>query len=413
MKRVVITGMGILSPIGNDIETYWDNLKAGICGISPITRFDAAGFKARLAAEVKDFRPADFGMDVPTARRMDIYTQYAMAAAKQAAEDSGITGNVAPERLGVYVGSGIGGMHTFTGETEKLLKRGPERVSPFFIPMMIGNIAAGNIAIQYNAQGPTLPVVTACASSTNTIGEAFRAIRYGYADAIFAGGAEATVEPLAMAGFINCQALSLSEAPEEASLPFDKRRMGFVMGEGAGILVLEEYEHAMARKARIYAEVAGYGNTSDAYHITAPREDGVCAARAIRQAAEEAGITDGDSVYINAHGTGTPLNDKSETLAIKLALGEGFAYKRTLVSSTKSMMGHMLGAAGGAEAVATALALHHGVIPPTINYREPDADCDLDCVPNAARQARPTLALSTSLGFGGHNACIALRPAGV
>ncbi|MDL2218386.1 beta-ketoacyl-ACP synthase II [Christensenellaceae bacterium OttesenSCG-928-M15] len=410
MKRVVITGMGIISPIGNTICSYWDHLKNGVCGIGPITRFDATGYKATLAAEVKDFNHKDYGIDVPAARRMDLYTQYAMAAAKQAADDSKIVGQIDPERLGVYVGSGIGGMHTFAVETNKLNARGPDRVSPFFVPMMISNIAAGNIAIEYNAQGPTLPVVTACATSTNSIGEAFRAIRYGYADAIFAGGAEATIEPIAIAGFTNCQALSLSENPDEASLPFDIRRKGFVMGEGAGIVLLEEYEHAKARGAHIYAEVAGYGNTCDAHHITAPREDAKGALRAIRMAAEEAEISSGDSLYINAHGTGTPLNDASETLAIKLALGEDMA-KRALVSSTKSMMGHMLGAAGAAEAIACALTLQNGIVPPTINLKEPDPACDLDNVPNTAREKQCTSALSTSLGFGGHNACVAFRSA--
>ena len=407
MRRVVITGLGIISPVGNNIPDYFENLCQGVCGIGPITHFDTEGYKVHLAAEVKDFNPADYGLE--NTRRMDLYTQYAMAAAKQAAEDSGIVGAVEPDRLGVYVGSGIGGIHTFAAETEKLLNRGPGRVSPLFIPMMIANIAAGNIAMAMDAQGPCLPVVTACATSTHTIGEAFHAIAHGYADAIFAGGSEAAVEPLAIAGFTSCQALSLSEDADAASLPFDARRKGFVIGEGAGILVLEEYEHAKARGAKIYAEICGYGNTCDAHHITAPRPDGQCASRAIQLAAQEAGMSDADSIYINAHGTGTPLNDSSETTAIKLALGEQAA-KKAAISSTKSMTGHMLGAAGAAEAIVCALALKEGILPPTIHYEQPDPACDLDYVPNEARKAQASLALSTSLGFGGHNACLAFRP---
>jgi 3-oxoacyl-[acyl-carrier-protein] synthase II len=411
MRRVVITGLGVISPVGNDIGSFWGNLTAGKSGIGLLTHFDTTEFKAKTAAEVKNFNPVDFGIDVPTARRMDLYTQYAVCAAKQAVAESGILGTLPPERLGVYVGSGIGGMNTFVSETKKLLDRGPSRVSPFFIPMMIGNMAAGTIAIEYDAQGPCLPVVTACATSTHTVGEAYRAIKYGHADAIIAGGAEAAINPLAVAGFINCQALSLTGNPEEASLPFDARRKGFVMGEGAGILVLEEYEHAVSRGASIYAELSGYGNTCDAHHMTAPRPDGLCAARAIHLAAQEAGIGEQDTLYINAHGTGTPLNDASETLAIKQALGEALAYQ-ALVSSTKSMTGHMLGAAGAVEAIASALALKTGVVLPTINYREPDPNCDLDCVPNEARRAPLTAALSSSLGFGGHNGCLALRAFG-
>lgn len=407
MRRVVITGLGIISPVGNNIPDYFENLCQGVCGIGPITHFDTEGYKVHLAAEVKDFNPADYGLE--NTRRMDLYTQYAMAAAKQAAEDSGILGAIQPERLGVYVGSGIGGIHTFAAETEKLLNRGPGRVSPLFIPMMIANIAAGNIAMAMDAQGPCLPVVTACATSTHTIGEAFHAIAHGYADAIFAGGSEAAVEPLAIAGFTNCQALSLSEDANAASLPFDVRRKGFVIGEGAGILVLEEYEHAKARGAKIYAEICGYGNTCDAHHITAPRPDGQCASRAIQLAAQEAGMSDADSIYINAHGTGTPLNDSSETTAIKQALGEQTA-KKAAISSTKSMTGHMLGAAGAAEAIVCVLALKKGILPPTIHYEQPDPACDLDYVPNTARKAQASLALSTSLGFGGHNACLAFRP---
>ena len=298
-------------------------------------------------------------------------------------------------------------MNTFINECDKLLKGGPRKVSPLFVPMMISNMASGNIAIKYNAQGPSLPVVTACATSTNAVGEAFRAIRFGYADAILAGGAEATVNPLAIAGFTNCMALSTKNIPEESSIPFDKRRDGFVMGEGAGILILEEYEHAKARGAKIYAEISGYGNTCDAHHITAPHPEAIGGARAISLAMEEAGLQEETEIYINAHGTGTPLNDKSETIAIKKALGDR-AY-HVCISSTKSMTGHMLGAAGAVEAIASVLALERGIIPPTIGYREKDEDCDLDYVPNTARKKEVNAALSVSLGFGGHNACIALR----
>ncbi len=410
MKRVVITGMGVISPVGNSLKAFWDGLLAGVCGVGPITRFDTEGFKAKLAAEVKDFNPADFGMDVPTQRRMDKFTQYAVAAAKQAVEESGIVGTVEPERLGVYVGSGIGGMSTFVEQSNRLNERGPSRVSALFIPMMISNMAAGTIAIQYNAQGPCLPTVTACATSTHAVGEAYRAIAHGYADAIVAGGTEATITPLAVAGFTTCMALSLEQDPLKASLPFDARRAGFVMGEGAGILVLEEYERAVRRGAHIYAEICGYGNTCDAYHVTAPRPDGSGGARAMELALREAALSDEDYLYINAHGTGTPLNDKSETLAIKRALGEEAA-RRAIISSTKSMTGHMLGAAGAVELIASAKAVEEGVVPPTIGLTEPDPECDLDYTPLTARRANLTIAVSTSLGFGGHNGAVALRPA--
>ena len=407
MNRVVITGAGVISPVGSGAQTFFDNLIQGVCGIGPITRFDTADYKVKVAGEVKDFDAEAAGIDRAQAKRADLFAQYAMAAAIQAVSDSGIKGKVAPERFGVYVGSGIGGMQTFVQETEKLLNRGPGRVSPFFVPMMIGNMAAGNIAIRFNAQGPCLPVVTACATSSHAVGEAFRAIKYGHADAIIAGGAEATIIPLAVAGFSNMKALSESEDPCAASLPFDSRRAGFVMGEGSGILVLEEYEHAMARGAKVYAELVGYGNTCDAYHITAPQAEGVGAANAFRLALEEAGYH-GEKLYINAHGTGTPMNDKVETLAIKRALGEDAA-REALISSTKSMTGHMLGAAGGVEAIACAMALKHSVVPPTIHLDSPDPECDLNYVPNAAVKADIQLALSSSLGFGGHNAVIAMR----
>ena len=406
MKRVVITGVGVISPVGNDASAFFDNLVAGKCGIGPITRFDTADFRVKVAGEVKDFDPAGAGIERAQAKRMDLFAQYAMAAAIQAMNDSGLDG-VDPERLGVYVGSGIGGMQTFVTETEKLLNRGPGRISPFFVPMMIGNMAAGNIAIHFNAQGPCLPVVTACATSTHAIGEAFRAIRYGHADAIIAGGAEATIIPLAVAGFTSCKALSESDDPNAASLPFDARRQGFVMGEGAGIVVLEEYEHAMARNASIYAEICGYGNTCDAYHITAPQPEAVGASKAIELALQEAGYQ-GEALYINAHGTGTPMNDRVETLAIRKALGEDAA-RKAYISSTKSMTGHMLGAAGGVEAIAAALTLQRGVIPPTIHLQQADPDCDLNYVPNVALHAQTDMALSISLGFGGHNGVLALR----
>ena len=407
MNRVAITGMGAISPIGCDIETIFKNLVNGKCGVGTITRFDYSDTKISVAAEVKDFDPERFGISRGDARRMDLFTQYAVAAAIQAVSDSGISGCIEPERFGVYVGSGIGGISTLMTECDKLDKRGASRISPLFVPMMISNIAAGNIAIRFGCKGPSLPIVTACATSTNTIGEAFRAISYGYADAIIAGGSEAAINPLAVGGFANCKALSESTDPMAASLPFDSRRGGFVMGEGAGIVVLENYEHAIARGAHIYAELCGYGNTCDAYHITAPAPDGEGGARAIKQAWDEAGAPEG-LLYINAHGTGTHLNDVIETAAIKNALGEATA-RSAMISSTKSMTGHMLGAAGGMECIACALALSRGVIFPTVNLSQPDPECDLDYVPNTARQAQPEAAISISLGFGGHNAVIALR----
>lgn len=399
--------MGVISPIGNDIPAFRDSLYAGRCGIGPITRFDTTDYKCKVAGEVRDFDITNYGMEKGDGRRMDLYSQYAMAAAYQAVTQSGIMGSIDPEQLGVYVGSGIGGFHTSFTEAEKLLKRGPSRVSPLYIPMMIANIATGNIAIKFNAQGPSLPVVTACATSTNAVGEAYRAIKDGYATAIIAGGAEAAIEPMGVAGFCNCKALCETDDPTVASLPFDKRRSGFTMGEGAGILVLEELEHARARGANILCEVVGYGNTCDAHHITAPDPEGKGAARAIRQAVEQMGGIDGQ-LYINAHGTGTPLNDRTETLAIKMALGEDEA-RRAVISSTKSMHGHMLGATGAVELCACVLALNDGIVPPTINLNEPDPDCDLDYTPNAARKMQLDCAISTSLGFGGHNAVVALR----
>lgn len=411
MKRVVITGMGVVSPIGNNVETFWKNLQEGVCGIGKISYFDPEkeNLPVSVAAEVKDFDVESFGVDKGMARRSDRFCQFALAAAAQAMEDSGLKGNIAPERLGVYVGSGIGGMQTYIGECKKLFEEGANRISPLFIPMIISNIAAGNIAIAHQAEGPCLPVVTACATSTHAIGEAYRAIKFGYADAIISGGTESTINPLAVGGFSNSKALSKSSNPLEASLPFDARRGGFVIGEGAGILVLEEYEHAKARGAKIYAELCGYGNTCDAHHYTAPKPDGSCASRALKLALEEANYdAEKDVVYVNAHGTGTPLNDKSETQAIKLAFGEENA-KKLHVSSSKSMTGHMLGAAGAVEVIVSALSLRDGVVTPTIGLKEQDPLCDLNYTPNKAVKADITLAISDSLGFGGHNGAVALR----
>ena len=406
MKRVAVTGLGVISPVGNDVPTFWNALCSGTCGIGPITKFDATDYPVKLAAEVRDFDPRQY-MEKLDIMHSDVYTHFAMAAACQAVADSGIAGTLDAERVGVYIGSGIGGIATFMTEHSKLLNRGPRRVSPYFIPMMIPNMASSMIAMRYHFHGPAMPMVTACASGTNAIGEALRLIRHGYADAMVAGGAEATVNALAAAGFSNMQALSPSEDPNAASLPFDVRRAGFVMGEGAGVLVLEELEHAKQRGATIYAELTGYGSTCDAYHITSPDPSAAESARAIADAWRETSL-DTDRVYFNAHGTGTPMNDRIETLAIKKALGEDRA-RRITISSTKSMTGHMLGAAGGAEAVASVLALRDGIAPPTINLTQPDPDCDLDYTPLTAKHANFDVALSSSLGFGGHNACLAFR----
>ena len=406
-RRVVVTGMGCVTPLGNDLPTTWRNLVDGKNGIGPITKFDTTDFKAKLAAEVRDFDPKLY-MEKPQILHSDLYAQLAMAAAVQAMEDSGIAGTMPGERMGVYIGTGIGGIQTFETEHSKLLNKGPRRVSAYFIPMMIANIASSMIAIRYGCMGPAMPAVTACASGSNAIGEALRVVRHGYADAMICGGAEATVTPLAAAGFCNMQALSTSEDPDAASLPFDARRGGFVMGEGSGVLILEEYEHAKARGAKIYGEICGYGSTNDAYHITAPHPDGVGGARAMADALREAGYTGDELVYVNAHGTGTHLNDAIETMALKKAFGEELA-RKLLISSTKSMTGHMLGAAGAVEAIVSLKALEDGTVPPTINLREADPACDLDYVPGTARTAPVTLALSNSLGFGGHNACLTFR----
>jgi 3-oxoacyl-[acyl-carrier-protein] synthase II len=406
MRRVVITGMGIISPVGNNIADFCESIKSGKSGIDYITKFDTAEYKVKIAAEVKGFNPAEYYDDKSEVRRTDSFVQYAMGAAVQAMKDSGLD-CIDPKRLGVFIGSGVGGMQTFVAETKKLFDRGPARVSPFFITMMISNMASGTIAMRFGAQGPSLPIVSACATSGNSVGEAFRTIKHGYADAIITGGAESTICPLAVAGFTNCLALSESEDPARASIPFDKERSGFVMGEGAAVLILEEYEHAVKRNARIYAEVCGYGNTCDAYHITAPHPEAEGASEAISLALSEGNIDTKDKIYINAHGTSTPMNDKTETLAVKKVFGKQ-AYNIP-ISSTKSMTGHMLGAAGAAEVIAGALALGEGFIPPTIGYRIADEDCDLDYVPNQARKAEVDFVLSNSFGFGGHNACIALK----
>lgn len=408
MRRVVVTGLGAVNALGNDVATTWENLLAGKHGIGKITRFDLTDFRATLAAEVKDFDPLLY-MDRSEVRRTDLNIQYAVAAAAQAAKDSGIEGTIDPKRLGCYLASGIGGLNTMVEEQIKFLKRGPRRVSPYTITNMMGNAAAGTVAIKHGCKGPCMSIATACASSTHAIGEAFHAIKHGYADAMFAGGTEATIVPVGVAGFINCQALSCSEDPDRASIPFDKERNGFVMGEGSACLILEEYEHAKARGAKIYCELCGYGSTCDAHHITAPDPQGEGGADAITLALEEAnGYTDAAQVYINAHGTSTPMNDKIETLAIKRAFGEEDAYK-LMVSSTKGATGHMLGAAGATEAVISVLALSNNMVPPTVGYQVPDPECDLDVVPNQARKAELSMALSISLGFGGHNGCLAFK----
>lgn len=406
MKRVVVTGLGAVTPVGNDLASTWESLCAGRHGIARITHFDPSEFKSTLAAEVKGFDPLQY-LDRSTARRMDSSTAFGVAAATQAMADAGLEGKVDPERLGVYFSAGIGGINVTVTEHDKLKAKGPGRVSPYAITMMMPNAPSGEISIRFNAQGPSFGIVSACASSNHAIGEAYRAIAHGYADAIIAGGCEATIVPVCVAAFINCMALSKSTDPDRASIPFDKDRNGFILGEGGACVILEEYEHAKARGAHIYAEMCGYEATSDAHHITAPDPEAKGGARAIASAFQQAGV-DTDKIYINAHGTSTPMNDKVETLAIKKALGEERA-RKALISSTKSMTGHLLGAAGAVEAVASVMALSTGIIPPTVGYQNPDPDCDLDYVPNVKREAEVEVALSSSLGFGGHNACIAFK----
>jgi len=407
-RRVVITGVGVISPVGNDAQTFWASLLAGKSGIGPVTHFDASEFPTRIAGEVKDFDPSAF-MDKKDVKRTDRFVQFAIAATKMALEDARLKiEEQDPERVGVYIGSGIGGLATWEDQHRVLLEKGPRRVSPFLIPMMIANMAAGQVSIHFGLKGPNSAPITACATGTHAIGDAFKIIQRGEADVMVAGGTEATIRPLAFAGFCAARAMSTrNDEPEKASRPFDKDRDGFVMGEGAGVLILEELEHAKRRGAPILAEVIGYGMSADAFHLTQPDPDGDGAKRAMLAAIRDAGIRPEEVDYINAHGTSTELNDKVETQAIKAAFGE-HAYKLA-VSSTKSMTGHMLGAAGAVEAIATALALRDQILPPTINYETPDPACDLDYVPNEARRAPVRVALSNSFGFGGHNATIALK----
>ena len=410
-KRVVITGIGAITPVGNHAEDTWKNLVEGNCGIDFIKGYEEFNLPIKVAGQIKNFDKSEYELNAGLARRSDKFCLYAMAAASDAMKDSGLVSgeNIEPERLGVYIGSGIGGMDTFVDQTRVLLEEGVSRISPFFVPMMISNIASGNVAISHNAQGVCLPVVTACATGTHAAGEAFRAIKHGYADAIICGGAEASVHPLAIAGFANSKALSRSEDPKAASLPFSADRHGFVIAEGAGMMIFESLDNALKRGAKIYAEVVGYGNSCDAHHFTAPRPDGIPASRAIKQALDEAQFdAEKDLLYINAHGTGTPLNDAAETKAIKLAMGEENA-KKAMITSTKSITGHMLGATGAVELIASAVSLHHGVVTPTIGLTNQDPECDLDYTPLKAREAELTVAISNSLGFGGHNACVALR----
>jgi len=410
MKRVVITGLGCISPLGNEVDRMWKELLKGSCAIDFIKSMDTADLPVKVAAEVKDFNPEDYGIDRPMIRHNDRYALYALAAASQAMRDSGLEvgKDLDPTRLGCAIGSGVGGIQTFCREHASLLENGSRGVSPLFIPEMIANIASGNVAILFHAEGPNLPVVTACATGTHSVGEAYRMIREGRAEAMITGGAEAAICPIAISGFANSKALSTSEDPMAASLPFDRRRKGFVIGEGAGILILEEYELARRRGAHIYAEICGYGNSCDAYHYTAPRADAKSATNCMTWALAEAGYRDGEKVYVNAHGTGTPLNDKAETLAVKQAFGLEAAH-RAVISSTKSMTGHMLGATGAIELIVCAKTLQDRKVAPTIHLDEPDPDCDLDYTPHTARDYAPDLTVSNSFGFGGQNACVVLR----
>ncbi|HOQ37342.1 MAG TPA: beta-ketoacyl-ACP synthase II [Acetivibrio sp.] len=406
-RRVVITGMGVVSALGTDLDEFWSNIKAGKNGITRVSKFDVSNMPTKVAAEIKEFDPTKY-IDKKEAKRMDIYTQYAIWAAKTAFIMSGIESDkIDPYRFGVIVGSGIGGITTFEEQFRVYMEKGPGRVSPFFIPMMISNMATGRIAIEFGAKGFNESVVTACATSTNAIGDAFKVIQRGDADIMITGGAEASITPMSFAGFCAMKATSTTEDPDLACRPFDAERNGFVMGEGAGILILEDLEHAEKRGANIIAEVVGYGSTNDAYHITAPSPEGEGGARCMQMAINDAGIKPEEVGYINAHGTSTEYNDKFETAAIKTVFGEHA--RKLAVSSSKSMTGHLLGAAGAVECIVTALAIKDGFLPPTINYRNPDPECDLDYVPNVGRKADITYALSNSLGFGGHNATLALK----
>ena len=406
-NRVVITGLGAITPLGNSVEKFWNNIMVGCCGIDYIKAFKADNFKVKIAAEVKDYNPEDF-IEKKEVKRMDRFCQFSLIAAKEAIKDSNLDiSKEDPYKIGVIVGSGIGGFSTIEKEEENLINKGPNRVSPLIIPMIISNMAPGTIAIKNGIKGVCSTVVTACATGTNAIGDAFRLIKDGYQEVVIAGGTEASITPLAMAGFTNLTALSNSTDLNRASIPFDKERNGFVMGEGAGIVVLEELNHALKRGAHIYGEIVGYGSTCDAYHMTSPDPEGEGAMRAMEDAIKEAGINKDEISYINAHGTGTEYNDKFETLAIKRLFGD-YAYKIP-VSSTKSMTGHLLGAAGAVEAIVSIKALQEGYIPPTIGYKVKDEDCDLDYVPNKGRKADLTYALSNSLGFGGHNASLLIK----
>ncbi|GAB3789881.1 beta-ketoacyl-ACP synthase II [Virgibacillus kimchii] len=406
-RRVVITGLGAVTPLGNDVETLWKNVVAGESGIDFVTKVDKEEFPTKIAAEVKDFDPNNY-MDKKDARKMDPFTQYAVAASKMAVEDAGLTiDDSNAHRVGVWVGSGIGGMKTWEDQHTKYLNKGARRVSPFFVPMMIPDMAAGQVSIQLGAKGINSCTVTACASGANSIGDAFKSVQRGDVDYIIAGGTEAPISNMAFAGFSSAKALSTSEDPKKASRPFDKERDGFVMGEGSGIMVLETLETALERGARIYGEIVGYGATGDAYHITAPAEHGEGAARAMQHALDDAGLDPNNVDYINAHGTSTALNDKYETEAIKTILGDHA--HNVSISSTKSMMGHLLGAAGGVEAVISMKAIEGGVVPPTVNYENPDPDCDLDYVPNEARKQDVNVVVSNSFGFGGHNVSLVFK----
>ncbi len=406
--KVVITGMGAITPLGNDVETFWSNLVAGRSGVTPITRFDATKYATRIAAEVKDFDPT-LWMERKEAKRNDRFVQLAIGAARQAVEAARLdVPNLDADRIGVIVGSGIGGIETFETQHQNLLERGPDRVSPFFIPMMISNMASGQVSIALGAKGPNFTTVSACTSSANALGEALRILQHDDADVVIAGGTEATVTPMAIAGFCSMKAMSTrNDEPTRASRPFDAERDGFVMGEGAAILVLERAEHAAKRGAPILCELAGYGATGDAYHITSPTPDGGGAVRAMRAALKDAGMRPEDVQYINAHGTSTPYNDRTESVAVKTVMGD--LARNVMLASTKSMTGHLLGAAGALEAAISTLVITRGVVPPTINYENPDPECDLDCVPNQARTVRVTGALSNSMGFGGHNGTLAFR----
>jgi len=408
MERVVITGLGVISPVGLNVADFWKSLCEGRSGAGPITKFDASGFDTKIAAELKGFSPESC-MDRKDVKRSDPFVHYAVAATTEAIRDTGLDlEGMDRERLGVIIGTGIGGIGTFETQHANLLEKGPSRVSPFFIPMMIGDMAAGQVSMKFLAKGPNFATVSACASGAHALGEAFRVLQKNDADVMIAGGTEATITPMAMAGFCSMKAMSTrNEEPQKASRPFDKMRDGFVMGEGAGIVILETLSHARARGARIYCELVGYGATADAYHLTAPAEDGEGAARAMKLALEDAGLQPESVDCINAHGTSTPLNDKLETVAVKTVFGEHA--RKLVLNSTKSMTGHLLGAAGGIEFAACVLSIRDSIIPPTINYEFPDEECDLDCVPNVARRQPVKVALSNSLGFGGHNVTLAIN----